>query len=181
MRARVTTRGPGITRGPSSSYKIQPYDIQPYRIQLYQIQLFQIQPHWHGLPDWHPHPQPEPQPHAPITVRVLIAAGCSVGRSCVGSGWGVLGDSAMGPSSMRGPERPDGRTGPCTHCMPAPLGASTAHRGSPTPRTSPGRRVQAPSTPVTGWMSCWISSACSPVTRYTTRLATDTAWSANRS
>ncbi len=49
------------------------------------------------------------------------------------------------------------------------------------------RRVvaQAPSTPVTGWMpdwtSAWRSSACSPVTRYTTRLATDTAWSAKRS
>lgn len=39
MRARVTTRGPGITRGPSSSYKIQPYKIQPYDIQPYRIQL----------------------------------------------------------------------------------------------------------------------------------------------
>ncbi|MFI8070386.1 hypothetical protein ACIF85_16595 [Streptomyces sp. NPDC086033] len=46
MRARVTTRGPGVTRGPSSSYKIQ-----PYKIQSYEIQPYRIQPHWHGLPD----------------------------------------------------------------------------------------------------------------------------------
>lgn len=42
-------------------------------------------------------------------------------------------------------------------------------------------RNYAPSTPVTGWMSACSSSACSPVTRYTTRLATETAWSAKRS
>src|SRR5690606_12245332 len=56
------------------------------------------QPHWQGLPDWHPQPQPEPQPHAAIRVRFLISAGCSVSRSCVGSGV-VPGVSAMGPSS----------------------------------------------------------------------------------
>ncbi|GGU88304.1 hypothetical protein GCM10010260_22300 [Streptomyces filipinensis] len=55
------------------------------------------QPHWQGAPDWHPHPQPEPQPHAPISGRLVGAAGCWVSRSCVGSGV-VLGDSAMGPS-----------------------------------------------------------------------------------
>ncbi len=43
---------------------------------------------------------------------------------------------------------------------------------------APPGQGYAPSTPVTGWMSDWISSACSPVTRYTTRLATATAWSA---
>ena len=42
--------------------------------------------HWHGLPDWHPQPHPEPQPHAAIRVRFLISAGCSVCRSCAGSG-----------------------------------------------------------------------------------------------
>jgi hypothetical protein len=55
------------------------------------------QPHWQGLPDWHPQPHPEPQPQAPNSGRLLISAGCSVSRSCVGSGM-VLGDSAMGPS-----------------------------------------------------------------------------------
>jgi hypothetical protein len=57
------------------------------------------QPHWHGFPDWHPHPHPDPQPQAAIKVRFLISAGCSVGRSCVGSGGvpGVLGESAMVP------------------------------------------------------------------------------------
>ena len=42
MSARVTTRGPGITRGPSSSYKIQPYKMQPYGIQPYRIQPYQF-------------------------------------------------------------------------------------------------------------------------------------------
>lgn len=62
-------------------------------------------------------------------------------------------------------------------------GAQRLAHGQNGTRHTPGtlRGGQAPSTPVTGWMSCWRSSACSPVTRYTTRLATDTAWSANRS
>lgn len=143
------------------------------------------QPHWQGFPDWHPHPHPEPQPHAPIRVRFLISAGCSVGRSWVGSGVGTLGDSAMGSSRRRRA---------CAHCMPAVSGASTAHSGSRAPRAESGARPgpsgrvpQAPSPPGTGvgwmsgWMSGWSSSACSPVTRNTTRLATATAWSANRS
>lgn len=49
---------------------------------------------------------------------------------------------------------------------------------TPRPRPRPaGHTRQMPSTCV----GCWSSSACSPVTRYTTRFATDTAWSANRS
>ncbi len=56
------------------------------------------QPHWHGLPDWHPHAQPDPQPQAPNRGRALMSAGCWVSRGCVGSGvLGLAGDSAMVP------------------------------------------------------------------------------------
>lgn len=51
-----------------------------------------------------------------------------------------------------------------------------ARAGPPAPADAPSRSY-APSTCAGGWSS----SAYSPVTRYTTRFATDTAWSANRS
>lgn len=76
------------------------------------------------------------------------------------------------------------------HCMPTRTGASTAHR-SPHVRAPPEQHPAAPNpprtaptrgyAPSTGASAAWRSSACSPVTRYTTRFATDTAWSANRS
>ncbi len=66
------------------------------------------------------------------------------------------------------------------HSMPTRTGASTAHR-SPHTRAPPRSRPGGGYAPSTGASAAWSSSACSPVTRYTTRFATDTAWSANRS
>lgn len=63
------------------------------------------------------------------------------------------------------------------HGPPAGAGRDPG-RGRPRPGSCCAPwATYAPSTCVGGW----ISSACSPVTRYTTRLATDTAWSAKRS
>ncbi|CAM5545408.1 hypothetical protein SCANM124S_05492 [Streptomyces canus] len=41
---RPATRGPGVTRGPSSSYEIQPHLIERYLIQPYLIEPYLIQP-----------------------------------------------------------------------------------------------------------------------------------------
>jgi hypothetical protein len=68
-------------------------------------------------------------------------------------------------------DRPPGPRSPGTPRSPA--GAEPRPPGVPA--------GHGPSMPVTGWMSCCSSSACSPVTRNTTRLATATAWSAYRS
>src|SRR5262249_27601362 len=117
-------------------------------------------------------------------------------------------DGLLGLALLRGVGRAGGlrhgsllETGACSHFMPLRTGASTAHRCSRTTgrapssprggyrfrrRTSRRNRGNHPSVRPGpgaldaryGWMSGWSSSACSPVTRKTTRFATATAWSA---
>ncbi|GAA3848390.1 hypothetical protein GCM10022227_01260 [Streptomyces sedi] len=84
---------------------------------------------------------------------------------------GGVGETAMGESPLR-------RCVPLIGCPHHP-GASTAQRqrAGVRPRaTAVARGAQAPASG-----SGVNSSACSPVTRNTTRRAIDTAWSANRS
>lgn len=89
-------------------------------------------------------------------------------------------------ASRDGPH-PSGSLGEGNGTEHAASGPGTMERkGAERTAPPPHRRAGYTSSgPVTGWISvgrsCWRLSACSPVTRNTTRLATATAWSAKRS
>lgn len=110
-------------------------------------------PHWHGPPDWQPHEQPGPhwQPEA-LGVGVSVMVPPGVGGTRTSPPLDALGGRRINGARTRTPRA----------CMCS---------------EAPPTRGYAPST----WSAVCSSSACSPVTRKTTRLATETAWSAKRS
>lgn len=96
-------------------------------------------------------------------------------------GTGTAPDAACVRGRPRGPVPPWAGTGslpPANPQEPRRTPANPPEGANPQEPAAPPSGTYAPSTGVSG---CWSSSACSPVTRYTTRFATDTAWSANRS
>ena len=169
----VHTERPPARRGPPCSHS---RTSQP-----------QPPPHWHEPPDWQPQPQPEPQPQA------LSTGGCTAGtagavvgesamesssRACMNVAFALLqahrDGRINGASAAHARKRRRTRPlraplafhAPSTHCRCPPARPRTARAQSATcpdrPATCPRTARYAPST---GVSSCWISSACSPVTR----------------
>ena len=161
-------------------------------------------PHWQGAPDWQPQPQPGPQPQpAARTGNSFGAGGSTVSWAVAGRvglafielfppsdghaavphprvkppfGGSVNGRAVVGRTENRASTPPS----PQVYSAPGVSDGHSTRAVTPPGRHSTPRRHSTPAASAAS-AAATNSATCSPVTRYTTRLATDTAWSAKRS